>query len=204
MDSRVRGNDDPESYPLLRRRSGSSGSKHNNQSKNWLPACAGMTTLGVISLCGVTPRVARTRCICQVPTRRKTMARVPVITSPCPLRFASMPSVGRDFCGQCKRRVHNLDGMNDAQRAVFFANCSGEVCVAYTVRGPALLAAALGLGAAAAAALTSLPASAQDSGAKPASTVPVVQTGPTCDPKAKTQAIDSLQGVMMGGTSAAQ
>jgi hypothetical protein len=132
------------------------------------------------------------------------MARVPVITSPCPLRFASMPSVGRDFCGQCKRRVHNLDGMNDAQRAAFFANCSGEVCVAYTVRGPALLAAALGLGAAAAAALTSLPASAQDSGAKPASTVPVVQTGPTCDPKAKAQAIDSLQGVMMGGTSAAQ
>lgn len=131
------------------------------------------------------------------------MARVPVITSPCPLRFASMPSAGRDFCGQCKRRVHNLDGMSDAQRSAFFANCSGEVCVAYTVRAPMLLAAALGLGAAAAA-FTSLPASAQDAGAKPASTVPVVQTGPTCDPKAKTQSIDALQGVMMGGTTAAQ
>jgi hypothetical protein len=62
------------------------------------------------------------------------MARVPVITSPCPVRFKSAPQSGKDFCGQCQRRVHDLDGMNDAQRAVFFASCSGEVCVSFSVK----------------------------------------------------------------------
>jgi hypothetical protein len=57
------------------------------------------------------------------------MARVPVITSPCPLRWKSMPSAGMDFCAQCSRRVHNLDGMSDIQRQQFFASCTGEVCV---------------------------------------------------------------------------
>ena len=62
------------------------------------------------------------------------MAKVPVITSPCPLRFTSAPQAGMDFCGQCQRRVHNLDGMSDGERESFFAACSGDVCVAYTVK----------------------------------------------------------------------
>jgi hypothetical protein len=124
------------------------------------------------------------------------MARVPVITSPCPLRFTSMPTAGMDFCGQCSRRVHNLDGMSDAARAAFFANCAGEVCVAYTVRRPTVLA---GLLAAAAVFGTeaALAASAQD---EPVTTV---NTGPTCDPNAKGNALPLDMIVAGGATNAA-
>jgi hypothetical protein len=61
------------------------------------------------------------------------MARNPIITSPCPLRWSSMPQAGKDHCGMCDRQVHNLDGMGEAQRKAFLAGCSGKVCVAYTV-----------------------------------------------------------------------
>ena len=72
------------------------------------------------------------------------MARVPKIKSPCPLRFGSMPHDGLDFCGQCRRRVHNLDGMSPSQRSAFFAACTEEkVCVAYTVKRPRAAALAI-------------------------------------------------------------
>lgn len=61
------------------------------------------------------------------------MARVPRITSPCPLRWNSAPQPGMDFCGHCSRSVHNLDSMTDAQREAFLTECSGKVCVSYTV-----------------------------------------------------------------------
>ena len=128
------------------------------------------------------------------------MARVPLITSPCPLRFASMPTAGMDFCGNCKRRVHNLDGMSDAQRIAFFANCSGEVCVSYSVRRSPALAGVLGLAAAAASLLQAAPAAAGEGDTQiAASTVTPVVTGPTCDPNAKGQQLD--QAVMLGGTT---
>lgn len=120
------------------------------------------------------------------------MARVPVITSPCPLRWKSMPSAGMDFCNQCSRRVHNLDGMSDVEREAFFANCSGEVCVAYTVRRPRAFAGVLGIAAALGGGMTAL---AQDA-------VPTVVTGPTCDPNAKSQALDQF--VIVGGTTASR
>jgi len=122
------------------------------------------------------------------------MARVPVISSPCPLRWKSMPSAGMDFCGQCSRRVHNLDGLNDAERQAFFATCSGEVCVAYTVRRSSALASVLGLGVAAAALASGTPAMAEESVVQP------VVTGPTCDPNAKEQALETI---IAGGTTAA-
>jgi len=119
------------------------------------------------------------------------MARVPVITSPCPLRWKSMPSAGVDFCGQCQRRVHNLDGMSDTQRQTFFANCSGDVCVAYTVRHPRALAGMLGIAAALGGGVTAL---AQD-------VVPTVVTGPTCDPDAKGRGLETI---VVGGVKAAR
>ena len=64
-----------------------------------------------------------------------------------------MPSEGKDFCGQCQRRVHNLDGMSDRQRQLFLASCSGDVCVAYTVQWPQRLAKKFLAGAVAAVAL---------------------------------------------------
>jgi hypothetical protein len=64
------------------------------------------------------------------------MSRVPVITSPCPLRWSSMPKPGQDFCGQCQRQVHNLDLMSAGQRNHFMQSCKGEVCISYTIRRP--------------------------------------------------------------------
>lgn len=120
------------------------------------------------------------------------MARVPVITSPCPLRWKSMPSAGMDFCGQCSRRVHNLDGMNDSERETFFASCSGEVCVAYSVWRPRALA---GVFAAAAALGAATSALAQDQA------IPTLTTGPTCDPNGKGMRLDQV--MVTGGTTKA-
>jgi hypothetical protein len=69
------------------------------------------------------------------------MAKVPVITSACPIRFQGAPQPGKDFCGQCRRRVHNLDGMSDSERQTFFAACSGDVCVSYSVKRAVKIAA---------------------------------------------------------------
>jgi hypothetical protein len=81
------------------------------------------------------------------------MSRVPVIASPCPLRWASAPQPGLDFCGQCQRRVHNLDFMSASERDTFFAGCAGEVCVSFTVRRPVRTSIAVGASLVAAAAL---------------------------------------------------
>lgn len=129
------------------------------------------------------------------------MAQFPVITSACPLRFASMPSEGRDFCGQCQRRVHNLDGMDEAQRKAFFASCAGEVCVAYTVKRPQRMTAVLRAGAAAVALGVSGLALAADAVPAADANAPAfedVVTGPTCDPASKLESV-----VLMGGTRAA-
>ena len=77
------------------------------------------------------------------------MARVPKITSPCPLRWAGPPQPGMDFCGHCQRRVHNLDLMSAPEREEFLRGCSGSVCVSYTVKRAARIPVALGLGLAA-------------------------------------------------------
>lgn len=77
------------------------------------------------------------------------MARVPVISSPCPIRWLEAPKPGADFCGQCQRRVHNLDLMSMAEREAFLQACTEEVCVSYTVKRPACLSLAVGFGLAA-------------------------------------------------------
>jgi hypothetical protein len=83
------------------------------------------------------------------------MARVPKITSPCPLRWAAAPQPGMDFCGHCQRRVHNLDLMSDSERTAFLEGCSGSVCVSYTVKRAARIPVALGVSLAAVAGVTS-------------------------------------------------
>jgi hypothetical protein len=74
------------------------------------------------------------------------MARVPTIVSPCPLRWATPPQPGLDFCGHCQRRVHNLDPMSDAERQAFLKGCTGDVCVSYTVKRAPRMSVALGVG----------------------------------------------------------
>lgn len=104
-----------------------------------------------------------------------------------------------DFCGRCSRRVHNLDGMSDAQREALLANCSGEVCVAYSVRLTSGLIGALGLGVAAALGMNS--ADAQESmpiqalgndAAAARDSIPTIVTGPTCDPNANGSGLETI------------
>jgi hypothetical protein len=104
------------------------------------------------------------------------MARVPVITSPCPVRWAGAPQPGMDFCGHCQRRVHNLDLMTVAEREAFLKGCSGDVCVSYTVKR-VRIPVALGLAAAVAVAGST---NAADVGASPP-TVVVTADSPYCD-----------------------
>jgi hypothetical protein len=122
------------------------------------------------------------------------MARVPVITSPCPLRWQSMPSAGRDFCGQCQRRVHNLDAMSDAERGTFFATCGDEICVAYTTPHRHSMLSAVGLGIAAA----TFAGVAMAADETPPATYPTQTIGPTCDP------LSGLSNIVVGGVKAAR
>jgi len=89
-----------------------------------------------------------------------------------------------DFCGQCQRRVHNLDLMSLAEREVFLSGCSEKVCVSYTVKRTARIPVALGLGLALAAG-----ANAAD----------VVETGPD-GPYCNLEYVD----VLVGGTEAGE
>jgi hypothetical protein len=59
-----------------------------------------------------------------------------------------------DFCGQCQRRVHNLDLMSAQERKEFLTGCSGNACVSYTVKRAARIPVTLGLGLAAMAGTT--------------------------------------------------
>ncbi|MGH8108253.1 MAG: hypothetical protein ACREO1_05995 [Arenimonas sp.] len=125
------------------------------------------------------------------------MSRVPVISSPCPFRWSSMPTPGQDFCGQCQRQVHNLDLMSSEQRTEFMQNCSGEVCVTYTVRRtPSLKNMAMGLGLAAS--LASGGVSAQDA----TSDVKVISSNlvQSVNEWNKVEAIEIESVVLVGGT----
>lgn len=117
------------------------------------------------------------------------MARLPKITSPCPLRWAGPPQPEMDFCGHCQRRVHNLDLMSAQEREEFLTGCSGSVCVSYTVKRAARIPVALGLGLAAIAGVTNA--------ADVATSPPVIVSpdSPYCD-------VPDQGDILMGGTEA--
>jgi hypothetical protein len=72
------------------------------------------------------------------------MPLFPKIASPCPYLDRLDTAMDGDFCRMCERTVHDLTGMNRAERAAFVAECGGEACVSYTTRlSPAVAAAAL-------------------------------------------------------------
>lgn len=118
------------------------------------------------------------------------MARVPVITSPCPLRWNAAPQPGKDFCGQCQRRVYNLDLLSDAERQTFLSGCDAKVCVYYTVRRKKAAASAVGLGLATVAGVLNVGAASADDAPSP-----VIVSGDYCDPLLQ-------EWVVVGGTSA--
>ena len=57
------------------------------------------------------------------------MTKFPKIQSPCPYKGNISDILDNDVCRLCKREVHDLTAMSDAQQATFFKACSGEVCV---------------------------------------------------------------------------
>ncbi|HEY6941537.1 hypothetical protein [Dokdonella sp.] len=71
------------------------------------------------------------------------MACFPKIDQPCPLGIDAQRRVA-GYCGHCRKAVHGLDAMSDADRIAFVRHSQGPICVSYRVRRGA----ALGLGAA--------------------------------------------------------
>ncbi|HET7812538.1 MAG TPA: hypothetical protein VFL16_18345 [Steroidobacteraceae bacterium] len=94
------------------------------------------------------------------------MARVPRVESPCPIAGKQLPAGATEHCTRCDRTVHNLDRMSERERHEFMGACSGQVCVAYTVRIPLASirkrhGGGLAMATLAAAAIVSLPAATQ-------------------------------------------
>ena len=114
------------------------------------------------------------------------MARVPVVDTPCPIAGKALPAGDTEHCSLCERSVHNLDRMNDRERREFMSGCSSKVCVAYTVKLPASglpkrALATAAIAAMAAAALTGLPAAAQESIVEGQSPIPDPNGLPACE-----------------------
>jgi len=100
-----------------------------------------------------------------------------------------------DFCGQCQRRVHNLDLMSESERYFIDTASTEKVCVSYTVRRTARIPVALGLGLAVVAGVTNA-ADVATSGPADGSP-PVVRSAdsPYCD-------MAGWGEIIMGGTQA--
>ena len=108
------------------------------------------------------------------------MACVPRIDQPCPLsREARRGLAG--YCGHCRKTVHSLDGLDEAQRRALLRGASGPICVSYRVSA--------GLGAAALA--LSLAVSPAHAGTPAAADAGVLQTATTVQPLTGTTATGS-------------
>lgn len=97
------------------------------------------------------------------------MGLFPVVQSPCPYKGPISDILEGSTCTLCKREVHDLGAMAQADRIALLDGCKDEVCVRYAVpRASAIAAIALG-----AAAMAS-PAMAQE--AQPAQQAPAEQS----------------------------
>lgn len=83
------------------------------------------------------------------------MSLFPRIQSPCPYKDNLAEIMDGAVCRMCKREVHDMTAMTDAERMAFLQSCDGEVCVSYRVVKPVMAAFAVGAMASA------LPAAAQ-------------------------------------------
>lgn len=125
------------------------------------------------------------------------MPAFPKIDSPCPLRWKTQPAAGRDFCSQCRRRVHNLDAMCEAERRALLAGCETDICVSYSVPRRRMAAAGLAVALSFGAAATEPPAD-RSPVEKPA----LVPSVPSADCPTEEQA--ELLEIMVGGISHAR
>ena len=125
------------------------------------------------------------------------MSSFPKIDSPCPLRWNAAPAAGRDFCNRCRRRVHNLDDLDETQRRALLAGCEETICVAYTVRRPLRIVAVAGLGLAAA--LGAAAAAEPTADRSPVATASLLPSAPKPDCPPRNAAEEELIEVMVGG-----
>lgn len=125
------------------------------------------------------------------------MPSFPKIDSPCPLRWNAAPAAGRDFCSLCRRRVHNLDDLDETQRRALLAGCEETICVAYTVKRSRRIAAAAGLGLAAA--LSVAAAAEPPADRSPVTAASLLPSTPKPDCPPQDNAREELIEVMVGG-----
>ena len=65
------------------------------------------------------------------------------IQRPCPYIDRLDSVMEGDFCRMCKRQVHDLTDMDEAQRTAFLAACGGDACISYRMNVKPAIAAAL-------------------------------------------------------------
>lgn len=92
------------------------------------------------------------------------MSLLPLIQRPCPYLDRLESVMEGDHCRMCRRDVHDLTAMNDAQRTAFLAACRGDACIRYTFSAKPALAAAL---IAASVAVAAMPVAAAPRGHHP-------------------------------------
>ena len=92
------------------------------------------------------------------------MSLLPLIQRPCPYLDRLESVMDGDHCRMCRRDVHDLTAMNDAERTDFLAACGGDACIRYTFNAKPALAAAL---IAASVAVAALPVAAAPRGHHP-------------------------------------
>lgn len=85
------------------------------------------------------------------------MARYPKIQRTCPVKNSLAEYMDGDVCRLCTRRVFDLNAMTEIERQSFMNSCTDEVCVAYKLPRPRVVAAM-----AASAAMASMPVAAQE------------------------------------------
>ena len=77
------------------------------------------------------------------------MSLLPWVQKPCPVLDRLDAMMDGDVCRLCNREVHDITGLDYAERAAFFEACNGNACVRYRFEaGPALAAALIAASAA--------------------------------------------------------
>jgi len=85
------------------------------------------------------------------------MAIFPKVEKHCPVKNELSAYMDGDNCRMCKRQVHNLNAMEEVERAQFLASCETEICVSYRLPKPRRIGVAI-----AAAAMMGVPVAAQE------------------------------------------
>ena len=104
-----------------------------------------------------------------------------LIQRPCPYIDRLESVMEGDYCRMCKRQVHDLTGMDEAERTAFLTACGGNACVSYRLNVKPAIAAAL-IAASAAALAAPAPALARKPGVSRPHQPPRIPRPPRIEP----------------------